>query len=91
MTEDEMVGQHHQLNGHEFVQTPGDSEGQGSLACYSSWGCKDVDLKAEQHNSNYPLSSLDPTSVLSPELQGSAILGFGSLSPLNSQDKCQQY
>ena len=36
--EDEIVGWHHQLNGHEFDQTPGDSEGQGSLACYSPWG-----------------------------------------------------
>ena len=33
MTEDEMVGQHHQFNGHEFEQTLGDGEGQGSLAC----------------------------------------------------------
>ena len=36
--EDEMVGWHHRLNGHEFEQTPGDTEGQGSLACCSSWG-----------------------------------------------------
>ena len=35
MTEDEMVGWHHQLSGHEFEQTQGDSEEQGSLACYS--------------------------------------------------------
>ena len=35
MTEDEMVGCHHQLNGHEFEQTLGGSKGQGSLACYS--------------------------------------------------------
>ena len=35
MTEDEMVGWHHQLNGHESEQTPGDGEGQGSLACCS--------------------------------------------------------
>ena len=33
MTEDEIVGRHHQLNGHEFKQAPGDGEGQGSLAC----------------------------------------------------------
>ena len=33
MTEDEMVGWHHQLDGHEFEQAPGDGEGQGSLAC----------------------------------------------------------
>ena len=39
-TEDEMVGWYHQLNGHEFEQTPGDGEGQGSLACCSPWGPK---------------------------------------------------
>ena len=37
LTEDEMVGWHHQLNGHEFAQTLGDSEGQGSLVCCSPW------------------------------------------------------
>ena len=36
-TEDEMVGWHHQLDGHELEQTLGDSEGQGSLACYTPW------------------------------------------------------
>ena len=40
MTEDEMVGWHHQLDGHEFVQTPGDSEGKGSLACCGRRGHK---------------------------------------------------
>ena len=39
-----MVGWRHQLNGHEFEQTPGDSEGQGSLACCSPWGCKELDM-----------------------------------------------
>ena len=43
MTEDEMVGWHHRLNGHEFGQTLGDSDGQGGLACYSPWGCKESD------------------------------------------------
>ena len=38
--EDEMVGWHHQLNGHEFEQALGDGEGQGSLACYNPWGHK---------------------------------------------------
>ena len=42
--EDEMVGWHHQLNGHEFEQTLGDSEGQGSLACCSLWGHKESDM-----------------------------------------------
>ena len=36
----EMVGWHHRLNGHEFEQTLGDSEGQGSLACGTSWDCR---------------------------------------------------
>ena len=44
MTEDEMVGWHHRLNGHEFEQTQGDSEGQGILACYSTWGHKELDM-----------------------------------------------
>ena len=41
--EEEMVGWHHRLNGHEFEQNLGDSEGQRSLACYSSWGHKELD------------------------------------------------
>ena len=49
MTEDEMVGWHHQLNGHEFEQTPGDGEGQGSLVCCSPWGHKELDT-TEQLN-----------------------------------------
>ena len=41
--EDEMVGWHHQLNGHESEQTLGDSEGQGSLVYFSPWSCKELD------------------------------------------------
>ena len=41
-TEDDMVGWYHQLNGHEFEQTPGDGEGQGSLVGYSPWGHKKI-------------------------------------------------
>ena len=44
MTEDEMVGWHQQLNGHEFEQTLVDSEGQGILAYCSSWGHKESDM-----------------------------------------------
>ena len=43
MTEDEMVGWHHWLNGHEFEQAPGVGDGQGSLACCSPWGHKESD------------------------------------------------
>ena len=44
MTEDEMVGWHHQLNEHGFRWTPGVGDGQGGLACYGSWGCKESDM-----------------------------------------------
>ena len=43
VTEDEMVGWHHQLNGHEFEETLGDSGGQRSLACCSPWGGQESD------------------------------------------------
>ena len=44
MTEDEMVGWHHHLNGHKFEQTLGNGEGQGGLVCYSPWGRKELDM-----------------------------------------------
>ena len=44
MTEGETVGWHHQFNGHEFEQAPGDGEGQGKLTCCSPWGCKEWDM-----------------------------------------------
>ena len=43
-TEDEMVGWHHQLNGHGFGWTPGVRDGQGGLACCGSWGHKESDM-----------------------------------------------
>ena len=49
-----MVGWHHQLNGHEFEQAPGDGEGQGSLACCSPSGRKELDSTEGQNNSNSP-------------------------------------
>ena len=50
MTEDEMVGWHHRLNGHKFEQAPGDSEGQGSLECCSPWSCKESDTIERLNN-----------------------------------------
>ena len=44
MTEDEMVGWHHQLNGHDFEQTLGDGKGKEILACCSPWGHKESDM-----------------------------------------------
>ena len=43
MKEDEMAGWHHRLNGREFESTPGDGDGQGGLACWDSWGRKELD------------------------------------------------
>ena len=50
MTEDEMFGWHHRLNGHEFEQALGDDKGQGSLVCCSPWGCKDLDMTQRLNN-----------------------------------------
>ena len=50
VTEDEMVGWHHQLNGNEFEQIPGDSEGQGSLVCCSRWGHKELGVTPQLNN-----------------------------------------
>ena len=52
MTEDEMIGWHHQLNGHKTEQAPGDGEGQGSLACCSSWGHRESDMTEQLNNNN---------------------------------------
>ena len=49
MTKDEMVGQHHQLDGHEFEQAPGVDDGQGSLEHCNPWGHKELDM-TEQLN-----------------------------------------
>ena len=57
MTEDEMAGWHHRLKWHEFEQTPGDSEGQGSLACCSPWDCKESDITEWLNKSNNTYST----------------------------------
>ena len=49
-TENEMVGWHYRLNGHEFEQVPGDSEGQGDLAWCSPWGNKQLDMTEQLNN-----------------------------------------
>ena len=51
--EDEMVGGHHRLNGHEFEQTPGDSEREGSLVCCNPWGSKELNVTEWLNKSNY--------------------------------------
>ena len=63
-TEDEMVGWHHQLNGHEFEQALGVGEGQGGLACYSPWGCKESDTTEQLNWTELNVSSVLRTDVL---------------------------
>jgi len=55
MTEDEMVGWHHQLNGHELEQIPGVGEGQGSLVCCSPWGHKELDTTERLRSLVFPI------------------------------------
>ena len=47
MTEDKMIGWHHQLSGHEFEQGLRVGDGQGSLVCCSLWGCKELDTTVQ--------------------------------------------
>ena len=58
-TKDETVGWHCRLSGHEFEQAPRDSEGQGSLACCSSWGCKVSDMTELLNNKTNVLEEGD--------------------------------
>ena len=66
MAEDEMVGWHHRLKGHELEQTPGVGGGQRSLVCCSPWGPKESDTTEELNNSQMEcgkvLESLDALS-----------------------------
>ena len=62
MTENEMVGWHHQISGHEFKQTLGDGDGQGSLTCCSPWGYKESDRL-----SNWTTTAAIPGSCMSSE------------------------
>ena len=66
-----MVGWHHRLNGHEFEQTPGVGEGQGSLPCCSQWGRKESDMTEQLNNSNlFGGLSEAPVQTLYPKAQG---------------------
>ena len=52
MTEDEMVGWHHRLNGHELGQTSEDDEGQRGLVCCSPWGHKELDMTGQLNDNS---------------------------------------
>ena len=52
MTEKKIVRWHHRLNGHEFGETPGVSDGQGGLVCFSPWGRKELDMTKRLSDNN---------------------------------------
>ena len=81
MTEDERVGWHHRLNGHEFEQAPGVGDGQGSLVCCSPWGRKESD-KTEGLNSTELSFYLHPKDT--PESSIKALAQLWGLTGLNS-------
>ena len=66
VTENEMVGWHHWLNGHEFEEALEDGEGQGSLACCSPWGPKEFDMTEWLSNNNLPRRKKDLTCLSLP-------------------------
>ena len=70
MTEDEIVGWHHQLNAHEFEQAPGDGEGQGSLACFSLRSCKDSDTTEGLKNSKYSMTRIFHIIIICSSKEG---------------------
>ena len=59
-----MVGWYHRFNGHEFEQTLGDSEGQGSLVCCSAWGHKELDTAEQMNNSNLSHKGVQNNAIL---------------------------
>ena len=73
MTEDGMVGWHHRLNGPEFEQILGASEGQGSMVCCGSWGHKELDTTEQANNKD----QTTPTWVIS-DIMLSLAMGRGS-------------
>ena len=70
MVEDEMVRQHHRLNGHEFEQTLGDGEGQRNLACCSPWGRKESDTIEQLNNNNIRKMKCGNSSVKCDVIRG---------------------
>ena len=66
MTENEMVGWHHQLNGREFEQALKDGDGQGSLVCCSPWDRKESYMTEQLNNNNLEMIRVGRRYCLSP-------------------------
>ena len=87
MIEDELVGWHYQLNGHEFEQTLGDGEGQGSLVCCSPWGCRELDT-TQRMNTTTTTISKNPFSTFLQNVELSSCIMSCALrsSPLEASE-----
>ena len=82
MSEDEMAGWCHRLSGHEFEQTQGDGEGQGSLVCYSPWGCKESDMISQLNNNQVTYFSGGTVEKNLPARQETQVQFLGWEDPL---------
>ena len=83
MTEDEMAGWHHQLDGHEFEQAPGDGDRQGGLACCSPWAHKVSDTTARLNSSKGHMAAVRSHCKLQLETRPIHPLSSPSASSLN--------
>ena len=68
MTEDEMVGWHHRLNGHEFEQAPEDGKAQGSLVGFSPWSRKQLDTTQQLNDNNHLLLNKEYSKIQALEI-----------------------
>ena len=78
MTEGKVVGWHHQLNGHEYEQAPGD-DGQRRFACCSPWSCKELDTTERLNNNNKKSSQIHKHKKLNGHCQRLGRRGNGGL------------
>ena len=87
-TEGEIVGWHHWLDGCEFEQTLGDSEGQGILKCCSSWGLKESDMTEQLNNNNKPSRQKENNPEGESEIIRSlSLVSKGNTMPQGQQDR----
>ena len=71
-----MAGWHHWLNGHEFEQVPRDGKRQGSLVCYSPWGCKELGMTERFNNSQSEAKGTKVRRQLSPHTENTMEKGI---------------
>ena len=76
MTENDVVGWHHQLNGQEFEPSVGDSEGPGSLVCCSPWGHKEPDTTEQLNNKEQQIHCIQETHSKNKDTDGLKVNGW---------------